>query len=221
MKQFQALVLDMDGVIVDSEPLQVEAERLACAKYGITVPPSEWRHFKGKKNRAIFTYIIENFSDDKTLDPSTLSREKRVFYLEIVHRVALFPEAAEFIRAERRRWDKFAVATSGGREIQENILTRFGLLTHFDVITTGDDVAGGKPDPEPYLLTAERLGVSAASCIVVEDSDNGIISAKAAGCRAYGITTSFPRERLLEVGADAVVNSFSELARALDIDLAR
>lgn len=220
MKQFQALVLDMDGVMVDSEPLQVEAERLVCQRYGIEIPLSEWKYFKGKKNLAIFTYIIENFAADKTLDPQKLSQEKRLIYLELIHRVLPFPDAVDFVKKERTRWEKLGVATSGSRLVQEQILKRFALLSYFDTIVTGDDVVGGKPDPEPYLLAAHRLGVSPERCVVVEDADNGILSAKAAGCRAYGITTSFPRERLLEVGADVVVDSFQELSRALGFDLA-
>jgi beta-phosphoglucomutase-like phosphatase (HAD superfamily) len=85
------------------------------------------------------------------------------------------------------------------------------------VLITGKDVVNGKPHPEPYLKAAERLGLLPQVCMVIEDSDNGIKSAKAAGCLAVGITTSFAKERLMQAGADYVVDSFSELASLLSL----
>ena len=77
---------------------------------------------------------------------------------------------------------------------------------------TGRDVKIGKPDPEPYLLTAAKLGVSADKCMVVEDAVSGVHSGKAAGCLVAAITTSFTTATLLEAGADFVAPSFAVLA---------
>ena len=87
----------------------------------------------------------------------------------------------------------------------------FNLRPFFSTITTGEDIIKGKPHPEPYLKTAEKLGVAPPNALVIEDSVNGVRSGKAAGCRVIAITTTFPRESLMEVQADYVVDSFAEL----------
>jgi beta-phosphoglucomutase-like phosphatase (HAD superfamily) len=80
---------------------------------------------------------------------------------------------------------------------------------------TGDDVTKSKPDPEPYRVTAERLGVHPDRCYAIEDSVNGIKSATAAGCRTIAFTSSFPRETLMKAGASFSIDSFEELERRM------
>jgi beta-phosphoglucomutase-like phosphatase (HAD superfamily) len=82
-------------------------------------------------------------------------------------------------------------------------------------VITGDDIQHGKPHPEPYIKTIRALQLPAERCVVIEDSVYGIIAAKEAGCRVVGITTSFSEEKLLNAGADMVVNSFSSLYEKL------
>jgi mannitol-1-/sugar-/sorbitol-6-phosphatase len=86
------------------------------------------------------------------------------------------------------------------------------------MIITGQDIINGKPHPEPYLKTAEKLDVAPANALVIEDSVNGVRSGKAAGCRVIAITTSFPRERLMGVQADYADDSFAELERLLGFE---
>ncbi len=217
IKDIQAIIFDMDGVIIDSEHLQVEAEKIVCENHHITIPDAEWSNFKGKKNIDIFRYIIEKFSSEK-LDPQQLADEKGQIYLKIApERLKLIPGAMEFIHKAKKYFQKLAVATSSGPLTQKLAFDIFDLHPHFSVLITGKDVVNGKPHPEPYLKAAEKLGLPPEVCMVIEDSDNGIRSAKAAGCVAVGVTTSFPRQKLLEVGADYVVDSFSELAILLSI----
>jgi beta-phosphoglucomutase-like phosphatase (HAD superfamily) len=99
------------------------------------------------------------------------------------------------------------------QENQQRIFEIFNLSPYFSTIITGEDIINGKPHPEPYLKTAEKLGVAPANALVIEDSLNGVRSGKAAGCRVIAITTSFPREPLMELQADYVVDSFAELER--------
>jgi beta-phosphoglucomutase-like phosphatase (HAD superfamily) len=87
----------------------------------------------------------------------------------------------------------------------------YDLWPFFSTIVTGQDIINGKPHPEPYLKTAKRLGVAPAKALVIEDSVNGVRSGKSAGCPVIAITTSFPRERLMELPADYVIDSFTEL----------
>ena len=108
-----------------------------------------------------------------------------------------------------------ALTTSAPRELQELAFDQFDLAGYFGAVVTGDDVSQGKPHPEPYLKTAEKLGREPSHCVVVEDSMNGVRSAKAAGCPTVGLATSFSAEKLAAAGSDLAVETFSELQKAL------
>lgn len=213
IKKFLAVIFDMDGVLIDSEPLQVEAEKFTCDKFGIVVPDHEWMTFKGKTNRTIFGYIVEHYAT-QPVSVDELVETKRKYYREnAVKRLRMIPGSLAFLEhlVLRPRGKSIALTTSTGRVIQKQVFEKFHLKSYFAHIVTGDDVTNGKPHPEPYLLTTSKLRLIPSFCVVIEDSDNGIKSAKAAGCSVIGITTSFPRERLLEAGADHVVDTFAEL----------
>lgn len=201
----------MDGVITDSEPLQVEAEKWVCEKFNIVVPETAWSGFKGKTNRDIFSYICEHFVE-RPLSVDALIEAKRGRYIEIAQRkLALIDGSKDFLIRVRQNIPLIGLATSSSSVVQAFVFDRYDLHGYFDVVVTGDQVVRGKPHPEPYLCAMEKLGVFPEETIVIEDSDNGIISAKAAGCAVIGITTSFPREILKSCGADYVVDSFGEM----------
>ena len=210
-KTIEAIIFDMDGVIVDSEPLQVEADQWVCETNGIVLEGADLSRFKGKPNRDTFAYIINTFTDG-SLSVSDLVDQKRKRYVEISReRLALVPGSEEFLASVRKKISKIALATSSNRMIQKFTFDKFDLHRYFDTVTTGDEVTNGKPHPEPYLLTLKKLQISPERVYVIEDSGNGVLSAKAAGCKVIGITTSFSREFLLENGADMVVDSFEEM----------
>lgn len=210
-KNIEAIIFDMDGVITDSEPLQVEADRWVCSIHGISLEGVDLSQFKGKPNRDTFAYIVNTFTDG-SLSVSDLIDQKRKRYIEISReRLTLIPGSEKFLSHVRKKLSKIALTTSSNRMIQQFTFDKFNLHRYFDVVTTGDEVINGKPHPEPYLLTLEKLRISPEGVYVVEDSGNGVLSAKAAGCRVIGITTSFPRYVLMERGADFVVDSFEEM----------
>lgn len=214
-EHMQALIFDMDGVLIDSEPLQVEAERWVCKKYGLDVPLGEWRHFKGKTNKDIFQYIADRYAVG-SIPVAELIAAKQAYYLGTApERMELIPGAREFLRAARKKVPKIGLVTSSGREVQRAVFDKFDLHEYFDTVTTGDEITNGKPHPEPYIATLRKLAVSPSGTFVIEDSDNGIASAKAAGCAVVGITTSFPEGILREAGADFVIGSYDEAYRFL------
>ncbi len=104
-----------------------------------------------------------------------------------------------------------AVVTSATPENARLSLSRAGMEGIFDIVITAADVANGKPDPEPYLKAAERLGVSATTCLVIEDSVSGIRSAKSAGAKCLALPTTFPRESLSAESPDWLVASFADI----------
>ena len=136
-------------------------------------------------------------------------------YKAMFDQMRLIPGSREFIRKAHKKGFKLGLTTSALQENQKRVFEMFNLGPFFSTIITGQDIINGKPHPEPYLKTAEKLGVAPANALVIEDSVNGVRSGKAAGCRVIAITTSFPRERLMELQADYVVDSFAELERLL------
>lgn len=211
MWDISAVIFDMDGVLTDTEELHGAVERETCAAFGIPAPPELWRGFKGLREKEIFTLLLEH-AGRHDLSVDEMIREKVRRYLDAAARDArLVPGAAAFVRACHDHGHRIALTTSCLREVADLIIDTFSLTPYFSVITTGDEVSRGKPDPEPYALTVERLGLPPEHCAVIEDSDNGIRSARAAGCRVVGITTSFGPEVLRDAGAELVVGAFADL----------
>ncbi len=214
--KFDAILFDMDGVIVDTERLHSKAELATCAANNLSVPLSEWDHFRGKTTRTIFEYIVSNYSK-RPLDVEYLINHKTENYLALASKEAvLIPGSVEFLKWMRPRVSRAALATSSKRVIQELMFDMFGLEQYFDSVITGDDVKNGKPNPEPYLKAAESVGVPIGRCAVIEDSDSGITSAKNAGAYPIGITTSYDSKRLLNAGARKTFATFKEISDFLE-----
>jgi HAD superfamily hydrolase (TIGR01509 family) len=211
MTTINAIIFDMDGVIVDSEPLHVQAEHAICEQYGIKAPWSEWDRFKGQTEQEMFAYIVQNFTDG-TIAAHELIRTKYDLLLTLFsEKLQPIPGAIPFIRWAKEHYRKLALTTSSERKLQKLIFDRYKLHPYFDVVITGDQIQHSKPHPEPYIKTITSLKLAANICVVIEDSVLGILAAKKAGCKVVGITTSFSEKKLLEAGADVVVNNFSSL----------
>jgi beta-phosphoglucomutase len=125
------------------------------------------------------------------------------------------PGAIEFVHAPQRAGIPMAVATSATPQNASLALSRVAMEGIFDVVISAADVTSGKPDPEPYLKAAERLGVWPAACLVIEDSVSGIRSAKAAGAKCLALATTFPRESLAAEYPDWLANGFAEIPPSL------
>lgn len=216
MHTIAAIIFDLDGVIVDSEPLHVRAEHALCKQFGIDAPWADWHRFKGQTDQEMFAYLVQHFTDG-TLSVSELCQAKRVAFAQLLAtELQPIPGALEFIRWGKARYGKLALTTSSEPEIQQWIFERFGLQSYFDVVITSADIQHGKPHPEPYLKTLYALQLGAEQCVVIEDSVSGIQAAKAAGCQVVGITTTFAQEQLLQAGADRVVDQFASLYAQMD-----
>ncbi|MBN1585655.1 HAD family phosphatase [Candidatus Uhrbacteria bacterium] len=218
MPRFPAIIFDMDGVITDTEPLHRRAELRVCRNHGLNPPESDWRGFQGMTTVGIFGILVGRYGQGREdLDPEAMAGEKGRFYEEMGQKEGLptIPGAIEFIRKARDFFDRTALATSSEVSIQKLTFDRYGLWPYFDAVVTGNDVRCGKPWPDPYLLASERLGLAPSDCLVIEDSDNGIRSALAAGCTPVGFTGNFPSGLLLAVGARATFDSYGELEERL------
>ncbi len=211
MNTIQAMIFDMDGVIVDSEPLHCQIEHRILKQYGIEAPWSEWDQFTGVPEHAVFQYIVDHFTDGEYSVVELIRAKYQLFMSMLDEQLQPIAGALDFIRWTRERYGKVALTTSSGKEVQQKVFDLFYLHPYFDVVITQEHIQNGKPHPEPYLKTVEALQLPAQHCMVLEDSVNGIKSAKEAGCYVMGITTSFAEDILRNAGADCVVDRFSAL----------
>lgn len=215
MLDFSALLLDMDGIVIDSEPLHEEAQQEVFRDFNLVVPDSVLPSFKGMTEEDVFSRIVLEYAPQGS-DIATLIAAKERAYRKLLKDVALIPGALAFIRTAHGRF-RIALTTSSVRLDQQFAFEKFALAPYFEAIVTAEDIVNPKPHPQPYLTTAKKLGVDPADCLVVEDSLNGIYSALGAGCVVAGMTTSFTRDELEGAGAHFTVDTFDQLAERLDL----
>ena len=185
-----ALIFDMDGVIVDSNPVHREAWVAFNRGYGLETTPAMLERMYGKRNDEI---IHDYFGDG--LGPGEVaarSRAKEELYREMAgSRIEqmLLPGLRAFL--DRYRAVPMAVASNAEPENVAFVLDRAGLRPYFRVVVDGRQVIHPKPHPDVYLRAAALLEVAPANCIVLEDSPTGVAAAKAAGMRVIGVRTTY------------------------------
>lgn len=192
----QAILFDMDGTLVDSSYCVERTWRLWAEKHQLDIDAL-----------LAISHGRQNYETIRLIAPHLEHPEEIAFLVrteeECRDGIMAVPGARALLDALRR--DQWAVVTSAWRSLAELRLACSGLPIP-DVLVTSDDVTRSKPHPDGYLAAAARLNVAPADCLVIEDAPAGIESARAAGMRVIGITTTFPAERL---ACDAIVDDFS------------
>lgn len=206
----------MDGVLVDGEPLHFAAVNQLMAGEGKSITLEQYKPYMGTK--AGWTEMIRDFG-------LTRSREH---YSPLYHELILsqYREQAEpvdgascLVLGLGSKRLPVAVASSSGRPWVEACLQRIGLDNAFDHVVTGTDVRQGKPDPEIYLLAAQKLGIDPARCLAIEDAPAGIASAKAAGMTCWAVRTEYTQgldlgcpDRVFETLGDIDIDEIVKVA---------
>lgn len=216
MSIIQAIIFDLDGVIIDSEALHNAAVAATVAAHGVAVPDVLFDEFMGIPDKVLLEHVNRHFLGGRC-SVTDLLAEKQLAYLQVAGQVQAIPGALTFIKIARPHFRSLGLATSSLRVNQALAFDAFDLHRYFDVVVTAEDVTRTKPDPEPYQRAAARLGVPASTCVVIEDSFNGIRAGKGAGCQVIGLTTTYPADHLSAAGADIVCTSFAEIAAHLQI----
>lgn len=213
MKQhFKTLIFDMDGVIINSEELHARAKRMTLQKYDISYPESIFDDFKGRPDLDFWRYIVRELSFEK-YSVALLDGYKRNVYISLADELSLVPGVMDFLRTAGKSFRQIGLVSSATRADFAVAEAKFRLQQWFSVIVLGEDTRHHKPHPEPYLKAMALLKTNPGETVVIEDSPNGVISAKSAGCHVVAITTSFPEELLQRAGADLVAGSFGEISR--------
>jgi HAD superfamily hydrolase (TIGR01509 family) len=181
----QAILWDNDGVLVDTEELYYRATREALAELGVELGVADFVELSLRRGQSCFDLALERGDDPERIDATRFRRNAR--YEELLGAgVPLIDGVAEALRA-LRGLARMAVVTSTRPEHFALVHARTGIRDAFELVLTKGDYARSKPDPEPYLVAAARLGVTPADCLVVEDSERGLAAATRAGMRCVVI----------------------------------
>ena len=211
---FQACIFDFDGVIIDSEPLHAQAKQATLDNFQILYPSTIFTDTKGLTDKLFFEFVAKNLAAGNTT-AEELDSFKRQVYLKLFENISLVTGIQEFLPSARRTFKKLGLATSATVRDFSLAAEKYQLRPWFDIIVTSEDTTKHKPDPEPYLKAMALLGVSGSDTLVIEDSPNGIQSAKSAKCTVAAITITFEPDELRLAGADMVVSSFAEIMREM------
>lgn len=212
MNQFDAIIFDMDGVIVDSEPRHEIAFREIFQEmgygenHGIDFPA-----YYGRSDHALWLDFMEKHKPEQTLEE--LTGRKQTKFLEIIRRdEPIFEGLPELVHRLSLNY-KLALASGSFHPVIDAILAMKNLRQYFPVVVSVEDVPRGKPAPDVFLRAAELLKAEPRKCCVIEDSAAGVEAALAAEMTAIAITNSLPREKLTR--AHRIVETYAEIDHLL------
>lgn len=181
--KIKAVVFDMDGLMLDTEPLYKKAWQLASTELGYEIDDTFYAKFIGRPTSDCEVLLLRKFGSDFPLDPFRL-RWPQLWQNEAAKGIPIKAGLPEILTFLKHNGLSFAVATSSDAEHTEISLRRAGLDGCFGIVVTGDEVLRGKPAPDIYIEAARRLRIDASQCMALEDSEVGIIAAREAGMLA-------------------------------------
>lgn len=205
----RAVIFDMDGVLVDSEPLINAAAIVMFREKGLVVQPEDFLPFVGAGEDRYIGGVAEHYGFP--LDVPAAKKRTYEIYLDLVpSRLTAFPGAVELVHACRKAGLLVAVASSSDLIKARANLETIGLpIPFWDAVVTGQDVKNKKPAPDIFLAAAGKLGANPPQCVVVEDAVNGVQAAHTAGMRCVAVATTFPSDRLRE--AELIRNQIADV----------
>ncbi len=208
-----AVVFDLDGVLVDSEPVWEQVRRGYVADHGGTWPAHAQEHLMGMNTTEWARYLTEVAKVDVPLEQvaTDVVAEMRRRYTQ---RLPLVPGALDALARLGRRWP-LGLASSSPRTLIDHVVSTSQLAGRFAVTISTEEVGRGKPAPDVYLAAADRLGASPAQCVAVEDSSNGLEAARAAGSGVVALpNVRYPPSAAALARADLVMTDLSALTEA-------
>lgn len=207
-----AVIFDMDGVIIDSEPVYYESNNELFHELGFSVTKDEYQTFVGKSARKIWSDLKKKHGLPQSVD-DLVKRESSHFLSKLRQITELKPidGVQSLITSIHNANIPTALASSSTRECIDIVLRRLNLMRYFNKRVSGEDVQHGKPNPDIFIHTAELLGISSHECLVIEDSHNGVRAAKSAGmyCIAYKNPNTTGEQDLSS--ADMIISDYAEV----------
>ncbi len=203
----RAVIFDMDGVIVDSEPYSMQALIDILRQYGVEPTEEELQRSYGRRVRDDFVDYFSRHGVAADVNMAIAHKHARYYHLAAGHLQPLPGVVALLMRLQDHGYH-LALASSGDRVKVAFGMQALALNGIFEAVVTGDDVAHSKPDPEIYLIAAQQLAVPPEQCLAIEDAPAGVEAAKRAGMRCVAVTNSVAPEQLHK--ADLIVGSLAD-----------
>jgi HAD superfamily hydrolase (TIGR01509 family) len=206
----EAVIFDMDGVIIDSEPFHWEVNKRIFGFLGIHVPDEEYRQFIGTSNTDMWTAIKRKFGLAQPVSELTAMQQSGNIEYMKNNRIDSVCGAVDLIHYLKKEKILIALASSSPYTVIDIVLHTLNLKNCFDIIVSGEDFKNGKPAPDIFLKTAMLLHVSPEQCVVIEDSTHGVHAAKEANMKCIGFFNKNSGCQDLR-RADVVISDFSVL----------
>lgn len=210
----RAVIFDMDGLMIDSEPLAIQAWQTTVGRLGRVIGETVLTRMFGLREIECAAMLQAELSLPVTVQ-ALLHQRNEIFLNSLPGRLKAMPGLRELLAELQARRLRCAIATSGERHYVTVVMRELSLDGVFETIVVAEDVTRGKPAPQVYLLAARRLGLPPADCLVLEDAPNGVIAAKAAGMTCVAVPNEFTRQLDLSA-ADTVLPSLLAVRDNLD-----
>mgnify|MGYP000936416411 CR=1 FL=1 len=206
----EAVIFDMDGVIVDSEPWHLEVNLKLFEELGFELSLEEYKQFIGKSNIDMWSLLKNKYSLKQSMQELLkIQGEKNIQYLQ-QQKDGLIEGILTLLRTLKEKGIPTGLASSSSLEYIEAVLDKYKIREYFQVVVTGESMEKGKPAPDIFLYTAKLLEAKSENCVVIEDSENGVKAAKAGGMRCIGFKNPNSGEQDLH-GADWLIDSIKEI----------
>jgi putative hydrolase of the HAD superfamily len=210
MTNLQALIFDMDGLMVDSESWAHESYNRALAPYGPPMTEEEFAQIVGWRAIDKASLFKSRWGIEEEELPRIIAARAPIFLDIVRERLAPMPGLLQVIALARRHGLRLAVASSSRLPYLQLVLEGLGLTRLFEVVASGAELPRSKPDPAIYIQTLAQLGVPASAAVALEDSEQGVKAARAAGVRVIAIPNRYTRYQQLDE-ADLVLDSLEEV----------
>jgi mannitol-1-/sugar-/sorbitol-6-/2-deoxyglucose-6-phosphatase len=208
--KIQSVIFDMDGLLIDSEPLWYEAAVEVFSPLGIDLTPELYASSIGLRTKEFVENWFSAYNIDRSLAPDAVTRINDVVVDKIRHNGEAMPGVMQVLEQVRAGGLKIGLATSSPMRLIDVVVDKLGIREYFSVFSSAENLVHGKPHPQVYLDCASALGVEPVSCVCFEDSFHGMIAAKAARMKCVVVPLPAFRDELRFQTADLLLNSLEE-----------
>lgn len=206
----EAFIFDMDGVIIDSEPVHNKVVKEVLLQDGVVVSDEEFQKFTGMTSSAVFQHFITKHNLPYTAEQMTHHHMNTFKNYVVEHNLQPIDGIVPLLHQLQDAQIPMAIASSSPMNVIEFVTKTFNIDKYFQFLVSGEDLPHSKPAPDIYLKTAKKLAVEPQNCVVLEDSKNGSIAAKTAGMYCIGFKNPNSGNQDLSI-ADIIVNQITEI----------
>jgi len=214
----KAVIFDMDGVLIDSEPAYLEMNKRLFYDFGIEMDEEDYKALVGLPSIPMWTMLKKKYNLKNEVNDFLMIEKKRMHEIldsDIISKPV--EGVTELLGTLREKKLKLSIASSSAKENVNFIISKLNLTGFFDFVISGEEVKNGKPSPDIFLAVSGKFRISPEKCYVIEDSTNGIMAARTAGMNCIGFTNNDSNSQDL-TGSDFILKNFSKNNRDLLIN---